>query len=87
MIVVTVYLASAISDERSAELARLVIDNIGGTETKGDYRVRVLKGRDKVALDKGSVIKQAAVRGHPRKAQHVWNLVAKALHEAGYAHQ
>ena len=44
MIVIRVELWSAVSGQKS-ELARMVIDNIGGTNHLGDYRCRTLRGR------------------------------------------
>ena len=79
MIVVRVELWSAVSGEKS-ELARMWIDNVGGTQSLGDYRVRTLRGRkasDFVGTPK--VQREGQVNRHPRLKQHVWNLVAKAL--------
>jgi hypothetical protein len=50
MIVVKVELWSAITGEKK-ELARMVIDNIGGTDQVGNYRARTLIGRSSDALD------------------------------------
>ena len=89
MIVVKVELWSAISGEKR-ELARMVIDNIGGTQTTGDYRVRTLRGRTARALDLAllamphTVQREGKVIGHARLKEHVWNLVAKALSGMGY---
>jgi hypothetical protein len=87
MIVVRVELWSAITGERT-EIARAVIDNIGGTEQLGDYRARSLRGRSRAALDAAwagkAVVREGEVRGHPRLREHVWNLVAKALASMGY---
>lgn len=95
MIVVKVELYSAVSGEQS-EIARMVIDNIGGTVHSGDYRVRTMRGRTREALEKymwsvlhknAKPVKEGQVMGHPRLQQHVWNLVAKGLHAAGYGDQ
>lgn len=83
MIVVSVLLASAI-DGSTTEIARLYIDNIGGTNQLGDYRVRSLRGRSSDAFTKTSVQREGRVTGHPRLREHVWNLVAKALSACGY---
>ena len=90
MIVVRVELWSAISGQKT-ELARMVIDNIGGDMNLGDYRCRSLRGRSAEALDKamrkidaGGVSREGNVWGHPRLREHVWNLVAKALSGLGY---
>ena len=84
MIVVNVHLDSAISETRDAEIARVYIANMGGTDTHGDYDCRALRGRSKEQLDKGAVQRQAIVMNHPRQAEHVLNLVAKALIAMGY---
>lgn len=84
MIVVRVELHSAITGQVT-ELARAHICNVGGTATKGDYDVMTLRGRDKVALDKGTSQRHGEVRNYPRLAVHVWHLVARALISMGYA--
>lgn len=86
MIVVRVELHSAITGQK-IELARTVIDNIGGTRTKGDYRCRAYrKGSSLHPLSK-NVIREGEVKGHARLAEPVWNLVAKALTSMGYGGQ
>lgn len=90
MIRVRVELLSANTGE-ATELARLHICNEGGTNTKCDYGVYVLRGRDTEALDRSwrneTYTKTVKVRGHDRLAEHVWNLVGKALNAAGYKHE
>lgn len=87
MIIVKVELLSAVTGE-TTELARMAIDNIGGTATVGDYRARTYRGRSAGALDRamrtGLAQRQVFVRGHRRLALHVWHLVAKALLGMGY---
>jgi hypothetical protein len=90
MIVVRVELWSAITGDKT-ELARMVIDNVGGDQKTGDYRCRTLRGRSADALDKalrklarGGAQREGMVWGHPRLREHVWNLVAKALAGMGY---
>lgn len=90
MIVIRVELWSAVSGQKS-ELARMVIDNIGGTNHLGDYRCRTLRGRSEEALDRALINmrstgtqREGRVLGHPRLREHVWNLVAKALTGMGY---
>lgn len=82
MIVVRVEIWSAIDGQRT-ELARMTIDNIGGTTQCGDYRTRTLRGRSEEALARamvaGGVQREGRVLGHARLREHVWNLVAKAL--------
>ncbi|MGV3511856.1 MAG: hypothetical protein ACO1OX_07605 [Novosphingobium sp.] len=90
MIVIRVELWSAVSGQKS-ELARMVIDNIGGTNHLGDYRCRTLRGRSEEALDRALLTmnstgtqREGRVLGHARLREHVWNLVAKALTGMGY---
>ena len=92
MLIVKVELHSAING-RKTELARMVIDNIGGSLQKGDYRVRTMRGRDQDALEKsmwdilsgsGKPTRQGKVLNHPRLKEHVWYLVAKALSAINY---
>lgn len=85
MIVVRVELHSAAITGRVTELARAQICNVGGTVTKGDYKAVTLRGRDKAALDRGSVQRSGEVRKYPRLSIHVWHLVARALVSMGYA--
>ena len=88
MLVVRVELWSAV-DGSKQELARMVIDNTGGTPQLGNYRVRTLRGQSLSALDRAmipplSVTREGAVHAHPRLREHVWNLVAKALQAMRY---
>jgi hypothetical protein len=84
VIVVNVHLDSAISSTRDKELARVLIANEGGTEILGDYSCVSLRGRSKEQLDKRIVQRRGVVTNHPRQAEHVLNLVAKALIAMGY---
>jgi len=83
MIVVRVELHSAITGE-TTELSRVVIDNIGGTKTKGNYQCRSYrKGSPLHPLGK-NVTRKAEVIGHPRLADPVLTLVKKALDALRY---
>lgn len=90
MIVVKVELWSRV-DGSQQELARMVIDIMGGTQTTGDYRTRTLTGRSKKELDRAlnnitmRVQREGQVVGHARLREHVWNLVGKALAGMGYS--
>lgn len=84
MIIVRVELHSAI-DGQVTEIARMAIDNIGGTATRGNYRVRTLRGRSAASLARFKVQREGRVHGHARLALHVWWLVAKALAAVGYS--
>lgn len=87
MLIVKVELHSAITGKKT-EIARMMIDNIGGDETRGDYRCRIYRGRDKRALTsamlRNSTVREGRVLGHRRLALHVWHLVAKALAAMDY---
>lgn len=89
MIIVKVELWSAI-DGQQTELARMVIDNIGGTVQHGDYRVRTLRGRSEEQLARSMnaappiTTRESRVHRHPRLREHIWNLVAKALNAMEY---
>jgi hypothetical protein len=87
MIVVKVELWSAVTGDVQ-ELARMTIDNIGGTAQLGDYRTRTLRGRSAEDLHRamiaGTVQREGRVLKHHRLREHVWNLVAKALSGMGY---
>lgn len=92
MLVVKVELYSAISGEKT-ELARMVIDNVGGTPHLGDYRAQTMRGRDGETLEKSmrdilhgrsKPVKEGRILKHPRLREHVWNLVAKALNSMSY---
>ncbi len=87
MIIVRVELHSAI-DGQKTELARMMIDNVGGTPTIGNYRCRTYRGRSAEDLDRAmftdSVTREGSVEGHRRLDLHVWHLVSKALQAMRY---
>ena len=83
MIVVRVELHSAITGKKS-ELARMIVDNIGGTRQSGNYRCRALRGRSSDALDRREVQREGRVNDYPRLQLHIWNLIARALSSMGY---
>lgn len=85
MIVVRVELHSAIT-HRVTEIARMAICNDGTSvsETKGNYRAQTFRGRSKVDLDRNVVSKSGELQNYPRKALHVWNLVARMLKTMDY---
>lgn len=85
MLVVTVYLDSAIDKSRSKELARMHISNIGpGDPGRWNYDVKTLRGRSKEELDKRTVNRQGNVENVPSDDHHVWHLVAEALKAVEY---
>lgn len=86
MIVIKVELLSAVTGE-TTELARMHISNTGNGDPhhdRYDYHAQVFRGRDKAALDRLSVHKEATIGNWPRSQRHVWNLVAVALRSMGY---
>ena len=84
MIVVSVILLSA-QDGRSEELARMEICNMGtGSATMGNYSAETLRGRSTQDFARRTRQRIAYVSNHPRKREHVWNLVAKALRNLRY---
>lgn len=78
MIVIRVELHSAATG-KVTELARAHICNVGGDARRGDYDCLTLRGRSKELLDRGTAQRRGSVKGYPRQAIHVWNLVAEAL--------
>jgi hypothetical protein len=88
MIIVRVELWSARTG-RITELARMGIDNIGGTLEKRDYNVRTWRGRSAASLNKSmlaeTTTRKGKVVGHNSEAVHIWYLVGKALKSMGYA--
>jgi len=86
VIVVSVQLDSAIHPSRDMELARLEIANRGDHPRKsyGNYTARTLHGRGKKMLDRRQTQLHTEIEDFPREAEHIWNLVAKALTQMGY---
>lgn len=86
MIIVTVYLDSAIHKSRSKELARLVISNEGPGRKPGlwNYLVRTFTGRKKEDLDKHVINRLGNLEDIPSDKHHVWYLVAEALKAVNY---
>lgn len=85
MIIVTVQLHSAITGEKQ-ELARMTICNEGdGTPEHGNYIAATFVGRSSADLDRRRVSHMGRVKNYPRKAKHVWNLVARCLQEMSYS--
>lgn len=88
MIRVTVALLSAISADRSTELARMDLCNDGHRTVedprKGTYLATTYRGRDSATLDKRIPSKSVEVANWPRNDLHVWNLIRAALDGMGY---
>lgn len=90
MIVVDIDLRSAVTGQRST-LNTLIVDNIGGTGSKGNYRCRMYRKGERARYHNdwemaghAKPIREARVEGHSRLAEPVGNLIAKALTALGY---
>ncbi len=53
-------------------------------KTHGNYIARTLRGRGKQSLDRRTTQRHTGIKDFPREAEHIWNLVAKALTQMGY---
>lgn len=85
MLVVNMELMSARGAEHDRRLGTIIIDNIGGTHARGNYRVRAYrKGHSFKKHGYGNPIREGEVHNHARLAEPVWNLMAKALAALGY---
>lgn len=72
MIVINVELHSAITGEVS-RLGKAVICNDGtGSMTRGNYKMKLYGKTD-------SLMRECALTNWPRKAKHVWQLIAAML--------
>ena len=80
MIVVKIELHSAVTKQITL-LGSMIIDNIGGTNTKGNYRVRVGRKTDAENLNQiaQNPLRIGEVNDYPRLAYNVWRLVFRAL--------
>jgi hypothetical protein len=69
-------------------IATMVIANMGGTMTLGDYSA-VIAADGSQPSDPHALFarfdRRAEIKGHPRLARPVWNLVSKALASLGFA--
>lgn len=85
MIIVSVQLWSHATG-KVTELARMEICHEGANESGRirDYSCRTLRGRSTADLNNRFTQREGFVHRHPAIAQHVWNLVAKALDSMGY---
>ena len=86
MLIVTVFLDSAISSTRDKELARMHISNIGPGAKPGlwNYDVQTFRGRSKEELDRRVITRQGKVNEVPSDDHHVWYLVGEALKAIEY---
>lgn len=78
MIIVKIELHSAVTGQ-IFEIGRMRICNTGGTRTRGDYSIELMR---RGTTDK--VLKRAEVKNHARLSYSVWVLVAKALLALGF---
>jgi hypothetical protein len=78
MIVVDIYLHSAVSVDRSRPLGKLTIINDGtGSATRGNYDVQAYGAG-------GQPGKRGRIENYPRTAVAPMNLVRRAIEAAGY---
>lgn len=69
------------------EIGKMLIGNVGGTSTHGDYEVKVLRRNEQELEDvpvefeewKAPTTRMGEVRAFPRLSYNVWRLVARAL--------
>lgn len=80
MIVVKIELHSAVT-KKVTLLGSMIIDNIGGTRERGDYRVRVASKATcaNLSLVAANPLRTGEVKDYPRLAYNVWRLVFRAL--------
>ena len=75
---------------RVKEIGRMLIANVGGSDKRGDYQVRVLRRKDSFREGepcdftqwKSPATRTGEVKSYPRLAYNVWRLVARALKSA-----
>lgn len=77
MIYIRVELWPKGDESRKREIGTAIIDNVGGTATTGNYRVRLLKSPE--YAKRTGVWKQGAVVGFPRLRLGPWDLLFRAL--------
>jgi len=83
MLVVNIELHSASTGKKTL-LGQTIIHNVGGTQTSGNYEVKVGHKNDVGDLKKifHKPLRIGHVLGHQRLSANVWTLVLKALNEA-----
>ena len=84
MIVVKIELWPLGNEDEKREIGRTYISNVGGTPTRGDYKVRVCrKGQfeydPRKALEGRGFTRTGEVSNYPRKSYNVWRLILRAL--------
>lgn len=81
MLVVKIELWSGITHQRK-EIGRMYIANTGGTDSLGEYDVKVCRKSDNFEYKGWDQIKstrEGHVNRYPRLTANVWQLVARAL--------
>ncbi len=84
MIVVKIELWPKGEESLKKELGRTYIHNCGGTDKKGDYKVRVCRkgdfepDREKI-VDGKNCTRLGEVFNYPRKSYNVWRLIIRSL--------
>lgn len=64
------------AEAEAEEIGRLYISNVGGTESKSDYEVRVCRRGSTNFL---KPLRTGTVEGYARNAYNVWRLVLRGL--------
>lgn len=80
MLVIRIELHSAIT-KKITVIGEMIVHNVGGTASKGNYEVCVGRKNHVGNLKKifHEPLRRGKVQNHPRKSQNVWRLVTKAL--------
>lgn len=88
MIVIKLELWPGGDEHRKLEIGRTYINNIGGSDKKGDYNVRVMKkGQEdtpinEVFRNQKGITRVGSVSNYPRLSYNVWRLIIRALKSA-----
>ena len=87
MIVVKLEMWPGGNPAKAREIGRTYINNVGGTEKRGDYDVRVCrKGHVdhhvKVFREGKGIVRRGHVSNYPRLSYNVWRLIIRALRSA-----
>ena len=85
MIVVKLELWPRGDESKKSEIGRTYINNIGGSNNIGNYKVRVMKKRQEnvppkeVFRNQKGILRTSTVYNYPRLSYNVWRLIIRAL--------
>lgn len=88
MLVVKLELWPGGDASRKREIGRTYINNVGGSDKKGNYNVRVMKkGQEdtpthEVFRNQTGIVRVGSVANYPRLSYNVWRLIIRALKSA-----